>query len=106
MNRGEIYWADLPEPLGRRPAVILTRDAAIPARRRVTVAPVSRTTRNIPAEISVGKAEGLRDDSVASMDNILTIPKSVLVRKPLGVLGPQKIRELDGALRFALDIRY
>ncbi len=106
MRRGEIYWADLPEPLGRRPAVILTRDAAIPARRRVTVAPVSRTIRNIPAEISVGRAEGLRDDSVASMDNILTIPKSVLARNPLGVLGPPKIRELDGALRFALDIRY
>ena len=29
MKRGEIWWAELPHPVGSRPVVILTRDAVL-----------------------------------------------------------------------------
>ncbi|MBI2237045.1 MAG: type II toxin-antitoxin system PemK/MazF family toxin [Actinobacteria bacterium] len=106
MRRGEIYWADLPHPLGRRPVVVLTRDAAIPVLRWITVAPITGTVRGIPTEVPVGRAEGLARDSVISTDNVQTIRKSRLEHDSVGALRLRKIRELDAALRFALDIRY
>jgi mRNA interferase MazF len=30
MKRGEVWWATLPEPVGRRPVVLLSRNAAYP----------------------------------------------------------------------------
>ena len=48
MKRGEVWWVDMPAPAGRRPAVLLSRDAAYRVRAAITVAPVTRTIRNIP----------------------------------------------------------
>jgi hypothetical protein len=39
-------------------------------------------------------------------DNLLTVPKSWVDTDPVGVLGPTKRRELDRAVRYALDIRF
>ena len=39
MKRGEVWWANLPKPVGRRPVVLLSRNAAYPVRASVTVAP-------------------------------------------------------------------
>jgi hypothetical protein len=39
MKRGEVWWVDMPEPAGRRPAVLLSRDAAYRVRAAITVAP-------------------------------------------------------------------
>jgi hypothetical protein len=43
MRRGEVWWAQLPSPAGRRPVVLLSRDTAYRVRSAVTVAPVTRT---------------------------------------------------------------
>jgi len=40
VTRGEVWWLEL-EEYGRRPALVLTRDAAIPVRRKVMVAPLT-----------------------------------------------------------------
>ncbi|MCH8087678.1 MAG: type II toxin-antitoxin system PemK/MazF family toxin, partial [Chloroflexi bacterium] len=40
MRRGEVWWADLPPPSGRRPVVLLSRDAAYTVRNLVLVTPV------------------------------------------------------------------
>ena len=105
MNRGEIYWADLPEA-GRRPALIVTRSAVIPYRSRVTVAPITRTIRDIASEVPLGRKEGLPARSVASCDNLLTVDKGVFDSKPIGKLAQGRVALLDRALRFALGIRY
>ena len=55
MKRGEVWWVDLPAPAGRRPAVLLSRDAAYRVRAAITVAPVARTIRNIPVEVILKK---------------------------------------------------
>ena len=106
MNRGEIYWANLGPPKGRRPVCVLTRDTAIAVRTSVTCAPITRTIRGIRSEVRLGREEGLRGESVVSCDNVFTVPKSVLDRSPTGRLTGAKRIELDRALRHALDIRY
>lgn len=51
MHRGEVWWAGLPQPIGRRPVLLLSRDAAYSVRTSVTVGIVTRTIRNIPTEV-------------------------------------------------------
>ena len=72
----------------------------------MTCAAITRTIRGIPAEVEVGRAEGLPHAGVINCDNIMTVPKSVLDPEPVGKLSSAKRAELDRALRFALDIEY
>ncbi len=104
--RGEIYWADLGSPAGRRPVCVLTRDAAIEVLRAVTCGPITRTRRGIRSEVDVGRDEGLPEASVINCDSLVTIPKVSLDEAPVGRLNEVKRAELDRALRYALDIRY
>jgi mRNA interferase MazF len=104
--RGDVYWADLGAPAGRRPVCILTRDAAIVVLHTVTCAPITRTIRGIRSEVEVGLHEGLPEASVISCDNVLTVPQSVLDPVAAGHLDEVKRAELDRALRYALDIQY
>lgn len=101
MNRGDIYDAELPS--GRRPAVIVTRDIAIPLLRNVTVAPVTGTRRGVPTEVPLDQGSGLARQSCASCDNLATVSKDALVRR-LGSLSPAELRRLDDALRIALGL--
>lgn len=106
VSRGQVYWADLGPPAGRRPVCVLTRDAAIAVLRTVTCAPITRTTRGIRSEVEVGPAQGLPETSVISCDNVLTVPQAALEAEAVGQLDEVKRAELDRALRYALDIRY
>jgi mRNA interferase MazF len=101
----DIHWARLPPPIGDRPVCILTRDRAIEALERVTVAPITRTIRGIRSEVAVGADEGLPAESVITCDNLLTVPKSALDPEALGSLSPATTVALDRALRYALGIR-
>jgi mRNA interferase MazF len=104
--RGDIIWADLGEPAGRRPVCILTRDAAIPVLNTVTCAPITRTIRGIASEVEVGPEHGLPQTSAIVCDNILTVPQAQFDAVPVGNLDEVHIAALDRALRYALDIRY
>jgi mRNA interferase MazF len=106
VKRGEIYWADLGPPAGHRPVLLLSRNAAIPVLSAVVVAPISRTVRDIASEVRLGPEHGLPEECAASCDSVLTLPKDRFERSPTGILGPDKIIELDRALRFALEISY
>lgn len=101
-----MYWADLGPPAGRRPVVVLTRDAACEVLAAVTCAPITRTIRGIRSEVPVGPAQGLPEASVIICDNVVTIPKVDLDPDPIGYLDEVARAALDRALRFALDIAY
>lgn len=105
MRRGEIYWARLPDPVGRRPVLLVTRTGAIAVRTAVTVAPITRTIRGIPSELPLDRKHGLRGRSVVGCDSLQTIPKDVLGSRLVGALSPDELPALDRALRFALGIR-
>ncbi|MBI2160398.1 MAG: type II toxin-antitoxin system PemK/MazF family toxin [Candidatus Rokubacteria bacterium] len=103
MKRGEVWWADLPAPAGRRPVVLLSRDAAYAVRTSITVAPITRTVRDIPVEVSLGREDGLRATCVVSLDDITTIPKALLTRR-VSLLSQARIETIEVAIRFALDL--
>ena len=77
-RRGEVWWAEH-EDAGRRPYLVLTRDAAIPVLHRVVAAPLTRTIRSIPTEVALGPTDGLPVECAASFDNLTTVPRSHLV---------------------------
>jgi mRNA interferase MazF len=106
VKRGEVYWTTFPPPLQRRPALVVTRTAALPVRTRVTVAPVTTRIRGIHSEVPLGRAEGLPKESIAGCDNLQTISQSALDPEPIGWLDISRIPELDAAVRYALEIRY
>lgn len=101
MRRGDVYWVGFPAPVGRRPAVLVSRDEAYAIKSRVTVVAVTRTVRGIPTEVRLGRAEGLPKVGVANADELVTIPTSLLGER-ISTLSRAKLQELDEALRFAL----
>ena len=103
MKRGEVWWVDLPAPAGRRPAVLLSRDAAYRVRSAITVAPVTRTIRNIPVEVTLDRSDGMPARCVVNLDDITTLPK-VLIKQRITALSTEKIQQVDQAIRFALDL--
>ncbi len=103
MRRNEVWWAELPSPVGSRPVVLLTRDAVIDSMDSIVVALVTRTVRELPTEVRVGRQEGLPRPCVVNLDNILTIPKARLTRQ-LGALSQDKVDQLNRAIRTALDV--
>jgi mRNA interferase MazF len=100
-RRGEVWWGEAPDAKGR-PYLVLTRDEAIPVLRTILVAPVTRTVRGIPTEVPLGPEEGLPAEGVASLDNVLTFPRSMLVRR-LGALATARRGDPCEALRAATD---
>ncbi|HEY1276607.1 MAG TPA: type II toxin-antitoxin system PemK/MazF family toxin [Thermoleophilaceae bacterium] len=102
MNRGDVYDVDWPGA-GRHPAVIVTRQVAIPLLSSVTVAFVTSTIRDLPTEIPLGPEQGLDHPCVANCDNLLTVPKPALVHHR-GALGPTELDRLRDALRIALEL--
>lgn len=103
MRRGEVWWAHLPRPIGRRPVVLLSRDTAYRIRSAVTVVPVTRTVRDIPVEVPLDRGDGLPTRCVANLDDITTIPRA-LVTERIATLSAERMREVEEALRFALDL--
>ncbi len=103
MHRGEVWWAELVEPIGKRPVLLLSRDAAYNVRTSVTVALITRTIRNIPVEVPLGPDEGLPAKCVVNLDEILTIPKSRLAER-ITILTAAKTTEVKQAISFALDL--
>jgi len=103
MKRGEIWWARMPLPAGRRPVVLASRDSSYSVRTSVTVVEVSRTVRSIPTEVPLGRRDGLPGKCAANADNLVTIPKTWLETR-IGSLPADKMQGLDAALRFALGL--
>jgi mRNA interferase MazF len=103
MDRGEIWWADLDAPLGRRPVLILTRSAAVPVRDQVVVAQVTRTVHGILCEVPLDLADGMPKPCVVNCDVLLTVRKSRLHSR-ITALSSAKLADVEKALKFAMEI--
>jgi len=104
MQRGEIWWADLPEPAGRHPVVILSRNKAVQVRGFITAAEVTGTIRHIPVEVILHKSDGMSKECVVNLDSIYTISKKFLSKK-IADLNSTKLEAVETALKFALDLK-
>lgn len=101
-RRGELWWCELPE-IGRRPVVILSRDAAIPRLRRALIAPCTTTIRSLPSEVVLEPDDDpvpLR--SAVNLDSVESVSLAVLVER-LGRLADVRMREICAALAVAVD---
>jgi mRNA interferase MazF len=99
VERGEIWWVEHPDA-GRRPACVLTRQAAIGVLNSVLVAPATRTARGIPTEVALTREDGMPSDCVLSFDNLTTVPKALLTTR-ITSLPEARLAELCDALRAA-----
>jgi mRNA interferase MazF len=78
LGHGQVWWADVDKV---RPVLVLTRRTVAPQLTRVLVAPVTSIVRDIPTEVLLGRAEGVAEGSVASLDNVQLLPVDRLLRR-------------------------
>jgi mRNA interferase MazF len=102
--RGELWWCEPPE-IGRRPVVILSRDAAIPRLRRALIAPCTTTIRGLASEVLLEPGEDpvIRKTAV-NLDSIESVSVGVLIDR-IGRLSDSRMQEICAALAVAVDCR-
>jgi mRNA interferase MazF len=102
--RGEIWWCELADA-GRRPVVVLSRDAAIPRLRRTIIAPCTTTIRGLSSEVLLEVDDDpIPRTSAINLDSIESVTLGVLVER-LGRLSDARMREVCAALEVAVDCR-
>jgi mRNA interferase MazF len=102
--RGELWWCELPD-VGRRPVVVLSRDAAIPRLRRAIIAPCTTTIRGIPSEVVLEADEDpIPRRSAVNLDSVESVSIAVLVER-MGRLADGRMRDVCTALEVAVDCR-
>jgi mRNA interferase MazF len=92
--------AELPPPVGSRP---VTRDTVRENIGSIVVALVTRTVRQLPTEVVLGRRQGFPVPCVANLDNILTVPRGRLTRL-MGACDANKLEELNQVIKAALDV--
>lgn len=103
MRRGDIWWAELPSPLGRRPVLLLSRNEAYALRNAVTVAEVTSTIRGIPVEVELDHEDGMPKRCIVNLDTIVTIRKELL-RERITTLKEERMVQINSAIKFALAV--
>ena len=102
---GEVWWCELPE-IGRRPVVVLSRDAAIPRLRRALIAPCTTTVRGLASEVVLEPDEDpIPERSAINLDSVESVSIGALVER-LGRLSDDRMREVCTALDVAVDCRH
>jgi mRNA interferase MazF len=101
-SRGDVWWCELPN-VGRRPVVVLSRDAAIPRLRRALVAPCTTTVRGLASEVLLEPGEDpVPRRSAVNLDSVESVSVATLVQR-LGRLADYRMREMCTALAVAVD---
>ena len=103
MNRGEVWWVERPE-VGRRPHLIVTRDAAVPAPGALLAVPATRTVRGIASEVELGPEDGMRDQCALTLGNIRAVAKGFFVER-ICTLGPERMESVRRALTHTTGCR-
>jgi len=107
MRRGELY--RVPNPSGRDPKrnrvfVVVSRQLLIDSRfSSVICAPIYSYHDGLNTQVKVSLDEGLKHDSSIHCDELVSLAKSVLTNY-IGTLPPDKIKELNQALKAALSL--
>lgn len=86
-----------------RPALVLTREAARAEMTKVTVAPIATTIKGLSSEVAVGPDNGLDQDCVVALDNVITVPVNLLGRT-VGYLRAEQEAQLARAMVLAYDL--
>ena len=112
MERGEVWWAELPDPVAsepgfRRPVVIVSSNAFNRSRIRTVLAVVLTSNLRLseaPGNVLLVAAEsGLPKDSVANVSQVVTLDKGFLSSRS-GRIPPRGMKAIDEGLRLALAL--
>jgi mRNA interferase MazF len=88
---------------GRRPVVVLSRDAAIPRLKRALVAPCTTNIRGLASEVVLEPgSDPIPRRSAVNLDLIESVSVGVLVNR-LGRLAETQMRAICTALGVAVD---
>jgi mRNA interferase MazF len=112
IQRGEVWWADLPEPRRsepgyRRPVLIIQADSF--NRSRIQTVLVAAITSNLGLADAPGnvllpaRSSGLPRDSVVNVSQVLTLDRSFLTEHA-GTLPARLQGSVDAGLRLALQL--
>lgn len=112
IQRGEIWWADLPEPHGaepgfRRPSLVVQSDGFNRSRIATVIGVV--LTSNLKLAHAPGnmllsrKVTGLSKDSVANISQVITIDKYFLT-ECVGSLPSKHFKKIQDGLRLVLSL--
>jgi len=96
VNRGEVWWVERPD-VGRRPHLILTRDAAVPVLSTLVAVPATRTIRSIDTEVELGPGDGMPDRCALTLDNLRAIHKEYFI-EPICTLSSELMARVCKAL--------
>jgi mRNA interferase MazF len=100
--RGEVWWCEPPQ-IGRRPVVVLSRDAAIPRLRRALVAPCTTTVRGLPSEVVLEPGDDpIPRRTAINLDSVESVSTALLVER-LGRLSDERMQQVCSALEVAVD---
>lgn len=99
INRGEVWWADVPGDK-IRPVLVLTRQRFTSRLTSLLVAPVTTTVRNIPTEVALDRDDGLPRECAANFDNVFTLGRSRFTSR-ICRLAEDRLAEVCLAHRFA-----
>ena len=112
MERGEIWWAELPDPTAsepgfRRPVVIVQSNAFNRSRVRTIIAVVLTSNLRLaeaPGNVLIAASDsGLPKDSVANVSQVITVDRTFLTER-CGRLPGHLIRSIDEGLRLVLSL--
>ena len=112
LQRGEIWWADLPEPRRsepgyRRPVLVVQADSF--NRSRIQTVVIAIITGNLQLAAAPGnvllptRTSGLPRDAVVNVSQWMTLDRSYLTERA-GILPPRLRAALDTGLRLALEL--
>ena len=112
MQRGEIWWADLPAPAGsgpgyRRPVLVLQSDPFNQSRIQTVI--VAVITKNLslaeaPGNVLLGtRASHLPVDSVVNLSQLVTIDR-ILLTEYVSTLTSRKLKQVEAGLRLVLGL--
>lgn len=112
MKRGEVWWADLAEPVGsgpgyRRPVLVIQSKPFNESQIATVVVAVITTNLGLaeaPGNVRLSKSEsGLPKPSVVNVSQIITLDKSVLTEK-VKSLPSAVMQRIDEGLRLVLAL--
>ena len=112
VNRGQIWWAELPEPIAsepgyRRPVIVIQSDEFNRSRINTTVVVVITSNLQLahaPGNVWLPKTKnGLGKESVANVSQIITIDKQFLSKK-IGKLDNLTLQQLDEGIQLVLGL--
>jgi mRNA interferase MazF len=105
LTRGEIWWATLPGPWGRRPVLLLARNEAYEFLNWVVAAPLTTRVFAVPTQVLLDPAtDGVPRPSAISVDNMQAVRKDWLESR-ITRLTDERMLEVEAAIHFAIALK-